>query len=240
MKLAGLLATAALAVSIPTAASAADNLVLNGDFEAGNTGFTSDYAYSPGGNGTEAQYTVRSDPYPWNPYFISVADHTSGVGQQMFVGNGAPTAGQIVWQSPVIAIASLTDYFFEAFVMNVCCNTGYPGANSDPLLTFSVSLDGGARQDLATLGLDGSEAGVWKGLSSTFNSGAATNAQLYLINANTIRAGNDFAVDDISLSTESIVNSVPEPATWAMMILGFGMVGGAVRRKRRSYNIAYA
>ena len=62
--------------------------------------------------------------------------------------------------------------------------------------------------------------------------------------ANTIRAGNDFAVDDISLSTQSIVNPlnpVPEPATWALMIVGFGMVGGAVRSsKRRSHSVAYA
>ncbi len=26
---------------------------------------------------------------------------------------------------------------------------------------------------------------------------------------------------------------VPEPATWAMMILGFGMAGGALRTTRR-------
>lgn len=27
--------------------------------------------------------------------------------------------------------------------------------------------------------------------------------------------------------------AVPEPATWAMMILGFGLIGGAMRRKQR-------
>lgn len=34
--------------------------------------------------------------------------------------------------------------------------------------------------------------------------------------------------------------AVPEPATWAMMILGVGMVGGAARRRRRSGGVAYA
>ena len=29
----------------------------------------------------------------------------------------------------------------------------------------------------------------------------------------------------------SIAGAAPEPATWAMMILGFGMVGGAMRRR---------
>jgi hypothetical protein len=32
----------------------------------------------------------------------------------------------------------------------------------------------------------------------------------------------------------SFVSSVPEPATWAMMLLGFGMVGFAMRQRRRA------
>jgi hypothetical protein len=27
--------------------------------------------------------------------------------------------------------------------------------------------------------------------------------------------------------------AVPEPATWAMMVMGFGLVGGAMRRRRK-------
>ena len=43
-----------------------------------------------------------------------------------------------------------------------------------------------------------------------------------------------FALDNISLS------AVPEPATWAMMIGGFGMVGGAMRRRRSSATVSYS
>lgn len=33
---------------------------------------------------------------------------------------------------------------------------------------------------------------------------------------------------------------VPEPATWTMLIAGFGMVGGAMRRRRREHALAVA
>ncbi|MEG3123520.1 PEPxxWA-CTERM sorting domain-containing protein [Sphingomonas sp. GB1N7] len=35
-------------------------------------------------------------------------------------------------------------------------------------------------------------------------------------------------------------SAVPEPATWAMMIGGFGMVGGAMRSRRRKTTISFA
>jgi hypothetical protein len=225
------LAVAAIATfALVSSARAATNLVVNGDFSAGNTGFTSDYAYAPSSNTIEAQYTVTNNPFPWNPNFVSAGDHTSGSGS-MFVGNGAPTPGQLVWQSGLITIAAATDYFFEAFVMNVCCNAGYTGGNSAPDLGFSISLDGGASVLLDTLTIPLAPAGVWHGLSTTFNRAGATTATLSLINANTVAAGNDFAVDDIFLGTESTV-TVPEPATWAMMLLGFGGIGVALRRRR--------
>jgi hypothetical protein len=43
-------------------------------------------------------------------------------------------------------------------------------------------------------------------------------------------------LDNITLS-----NAVPEPATWAMMILGFGLIGGAMRQaKRQTVRVRYA
>jgi len=46
-------------------------------------------------------------------------------------------------------------------------------------------------------------------------------------------SGIDFTVQVPSIS------AVPEPATWALMILGFGLVGAAMRR-RRTLTVRYA
>ncbi len=44
--------------------------------------------------------------------------------------------------------------------------------------------------------------------------------------------GFDWSDTGFTLATFAPTSAVPEPATWAMMIAGFGVVGGAVRRRR--------
>ncbi len=41
-------------------------------------------------------------------------------------------------------------------------------------------------------------------------------------------------------NTVSLTASVPEPASWALMLAGFAMVGGATRYRRRATRVAYA
>ena len=44
--------------------------------------------------------------------------------------------------------------------------------------------------------------------------------------------GDPFNLNGVQILTSPTVSAIPEPATWAMMIAGFGMVGAAIRRRQ--------
>jgi hypothetical protein len=46
--------------------------------------------------------------------------------------------------------------------------------------------------------------------------------------------------DGITSFSATALSAVPEPANWAMMIAGFGMVGGILRASRRSVRVRYS
>jgi len=58
-------------------------------------------------------------------------------------------------------------------------------------------------------------------------SGGTPNTEL--INNAHVGGGNYFAVDDLVINLHG---AVPEPTTWAMMLAGFGAVGGMLRHRR--------
>ena len=50
-----------------------------------------------------------------------------------------------------------------------------------------------------------------------------------------------FPIDDVTFSLNAVTGAVPEPATWGMMILGFGVMGVAVRRRAKvRTNVSFA
>ncbi len=65
------------------------------------------------------------------------------------------------------------------------------------------------------------------------------NTNVFSLNNGNIRVGTEATISGTAGGEESFtalsratVPAVPEPATWAMMLIGFGAIGGAMRRKR--------
>ena len=65
-------------------------------------------------------------------------------------------------------------------------------------------------------------------LTITLNAAAIAQAQNQLGRGNFILGGS------LNLSDQAGLNAVPEPGAWGLMIIGFGLVGGAMRRRSPS------
>ncbi len=176
------------------------NIVSNGDFEAGNTGFTSDYVYfAPGPNALfpEGVYTVDSNPQFSHPGFTSMSDHTDG-GTLMMIVNGNGIPGNIVWQGTVTEDLTIGEnYDFSIWVTNV--SAGIPAC-----MIFSAD---GVESSL----LIPTNVGVWQRLTATFTA-TTVRPVLKLRNQQVIVFGNDFAMDDINIffqGTTTVPDSDP-------------------------------
>ena len=138
--------------------------------------------------------------------------------------------------------------------------------NAGDLVTFSFDVGGAQRGSVAdnfqailfldpslVSGLTGTgltSAGLGSNAGSVFSSvsipgsTAFTTSSISFIatGAGTIRmAFGTTSADNIGPLLDNVrldVSAVPEPATWAMMLLGLGFVGGAMRARRRKQNVA--
>lgn len=166
-------------------------LVTNGNFESGNTGFASDYTYNsapvPYSNDLdEEEYYVGTNPAAIHQCFAACTDHTSGSGKMMII-NGAPTANVKVWKQTV-SVTPNTDYSFSAWLNNVTCGVGY---NAQLQFSIGGNLLGSTFESDSALC-------SWKKFSQVWNSGSNTSVEISIVNQNTDANGNDFALDDIS------------------------------------------
>jgi hypothetical protein len=78
---------------------------------------------------------------------------------------------------------------------------------------------------LKTFTYDPDERSGWR----THDVGFAGTARSIVFNSPL----TEFWIDDLQIGT-----AVPEPSSWAMLILGFGVAGGALRRRKRLVAIA--
>lgn len=216
----------------------AQEYVVNGDFEAGNTAFTSEYNYVAGTGPyalyNEGTYTVGSDAASYHKFWANVTGH--GGSGNFLIANGVAdgsAASFNVFSQVLTGLTVGVGYQFSAWATNVCCNETFNGSNGAP---FLVSVNGSQPLPnsifITSTTVDTSATGVWTLFSGTFVA-TASNMTLSIYNSTPLKSGNDFGLDDIS------VVAVPEPAAWGMMIGGFGLAGMAMRRRRVS-KVTYA
>jgi hypothetical protein len=118
--------------------------------------------------------------------------------------------------------------------------------------SLAGTMTGGAYFSTGLYSGDGRQASHWKdSLGLGMMDPTLGYSQLGIVSANDLAAfdaiGWNLGIDiansanllipssgDYAYTGEVYYNAVPEPASWAMMIAGFGMVGTAVRRRRRA------
>ena len=217
------LAAGALACLVAGPVQAA-NLLTNGDFSAGNSGFGSDYAFESFIS-SETQYTVTAantinDVNSFHDWTAIETDPTGGTGN-ILVANGATDSGTAVWFETV-SVTPNTNYTFSFFGVDVNADR----VSDATLIPFFRGTD-------VTEGSALDTNGTWQMSSFTWNSGSATSVLINLIDANADLAFNDFAIGDLSFAATA--GAVPETSTWVAMLIGFASVGLLGYRKTRKF-----
>jgi gliding motility-associated-like protein len=163
-----------------------NNLVGNGDFNNGNTGFSSEYSSSNSGL-PAAVYSVGSNIVAWNPSLASCHDHTTGTSAMMMV-HGGDKPNVSVW-SQTVAVQPNTNYVFYAWLQNI-------GTVNPARLQFAINGN-----HLGSAFNANPQSCIWQRFYCFWNSGNTTSARLSFMNMNQDFPGNDFALDDIFFGT---------------------------------------
>ncbi|MBI1190823.1 MAG: hypothetical protein GC200_09120 [Tepidisphaera sp.] len=180
------------------------DLLTNGDFEAGNTGFANDYGYYPVSvSPYYGQYGVTHSSFEWSNFWHNIGgDHTTGTGQFLIADVGPSGA---IWRQTV-SLAPGSQVTFSGWLATW---TSYPAA------TLNVVVDG---VPVASWSAPGSA--VWTQYSATWTAGTSGSSTIELVPASFFQPGDDVAVDDLTL--------VPAPGA---AIAGLALLAG-LRRGR--------
>ena len=153
----------------------------------------------------------------------------------------------------VAAVSSATSASAATFlsfdgVSGTFGNNNVAGGNFDNTFHFNVASDGIAGATITSIrvskktNIDFSSITLNDVEFTTLSSGAFEARYLTLpvlegeqtLNVKGTSGGNASYAGTLAFA------AIPEPATWAMMVGGFGIVGGAIRRRRSGGRIALA
>ena len=167
--------------------------VFNGDFEQGNSGFTSAYTYSTNLY-PESTYSVGDYAGDFHPDFVGTGH--GGTGNFMVI-NGATSPNTNIWTEQ-ITVSPDTYYAFSTWVCTVS------PAGDAARLQFSIN-----GSQIGEVFSAPSYTGEWLQFYELWYSGTSTSATITILNQNTVGSGNDFGLDDISFC-ELVLLGAPE------------------------------
>ena len=206
------LLTSACLLAFVVASPAAANLLVNGDFEAS----TSQTATPPGWTNighTEGviAYSAFATPAYDGSYFYDIGGY----------GGATPALGDGITQTVATAAGLYTLIF------------GFSGENARAATTVLDVLIG-AQLSQFTIVADnrGPVQRPFQTASINYLSAGGPTAISFTISSSTAVGYNDPLIDGVSFALAGPGGAVPEQASWAMLIAGFGLVGVAARRRR--------
>lgn len=168
------------------------NLIVNGNFSSGNSGYTSDYFYTSPNSGT-GQIFIGKDPETWNPDFCNACgDHTTGTGNFLMV-NASLVSDSRVWYKNVI-VTKNTNYVFSFWI--------FSGTTSNhPSIDVKIN-----NKPIGNYTRTSIQAGNWTNVIFNWNSENENSAAISITSTNFSTAeGNDFGIDDISFYSRTVV-----------------------------------
>ncbi|MFN3909419.1 MAG: hypothetical protein ACK4JX_10365, partial [Flavobacterium sp.] len=183
------------------------NLIQNGDFQQGfNVGFQGgqspqyNYIASPTGITNAGNWAIGTNPFPFNTVsFITSGDHTTGTGNMMIV-DGTNEGGQQRFYragtngSGVCGLTTGVTYTFSYWIRSIFTSAGGTLANIGLQFNNANNIQLVSGSTTAPLTANG-----WQQVVYTFTpTNACVNIEMF--NNNTDFVGNDFAIDDISLT----------------------------------------
>jgi hypothetical protein len=248
-----LFAAASVAAGLLVASQAGAAVIISQDFEnidvsdnGIHPGFLTDYSFRDGTSNSQADSAHSMyDEGTWtigtNPYLVHDLWKNEDLGSKMLILNGATDVSPFstAWAQEAIVTPGAFVFSFDA--ADVCCNGAFdPNANAASLLRLAYSLDGGATfVDLSDIDthITPQNTAIGYHVTGSFNLAPSASPLFDSTHPLTLRVsfqnfanaagGNDFAVDNINVA------GVPEPASWALMLVGFGGLGAVLRNRRR-------
>lgn len=244
MRISAILLSLSTLATIDGVAHASTNLVKNGNFELTSNGTkqigavasakrTTVLDWTSGGynfvfNGANADSVGSNGLTLWGPHTYNGTDKKSQNGLGV-----SPSGGNFIGSDPIYypapisqTISGLTvgGLYTLTFDYALAQQVGFTGANTDAYWSVVLGLES---QNTSKLSIASEGFSGWKEASMTFKATSSKEVLSFLAKGGPAGAPPFMLLDGVTM-----VEAVPEPSTYAMLLGGLGVIGFMARRRR--------